>query len=101
MFCPAGEEFPSSSETINQRWTKQRDSISLKESYKQTNTKLQIVEYKVIKNIEKVSFKHWQGGSLNCRQPSMKQGGVVCPSPSPRRVLFLLQGAETAMIEQT
>ena len=40
-----------------------------------------------------------EGGSLKCRQPLMKQGGVV--RPSPRRVLFLLQGAETAMIEQT
>ena len=88
MFCPAGEDFPSSSETINQRRTKQRDSISLskKATNKQT-TKLQIVEYKVTKNIDKVSFNG--RGWIAQLSPALNEARGSCPSKSATSFVFV------------
>ena len=89
MFCPAGEEFPSSSETINQRRTKQRDSISLskKATNKQTNTKLQIVENKVTENIDKVSFNG--RGWIAQLSPALNEARGSCPSKSATSFVFV------------
>ena len=87
MFCPAGEDVPSSSETINQRRTKQRDSISLSKkatnkqtkNYKQTNNK--------IKNIDKVSFNG--RGWIAQLSPALNEARGSCPSKSATSFVFV------------
>ena len=64
-----------------------RQHLSLKESYKQTNTKLQIVEYKVIKNIDKVSFNG--RGWIAQMSPALNEARGSCPSKSATSFVFV------------
>ena len=80
MFCPAGEEFPSSSETINQRQTKQRDSISL--SKKATNKQTQ--KYK----LWNTKFPSMAGGIAQL-SPALNEAKGSCPSKSATSFVFV------------
>ena len=70
--------------TVNQAT---RQHLSLKESYKPTNTKLQIVEYKVTKNIDKVSFNG--RGWIAQLSPALNEARGSCPSKSATSFVFV------------